>query len=144
MSASSHPRGAGEGAAKEAAAPSSGLYLGAALIERTANAVELIVARHEAASDLYLSLVAEMFAATDGPSQNLSFLDGPSVSANAGRACTLLGGRDARTPAAFALSEPSLTLGPVVGGGSVRAGAQDAAGGAAVQPGASGIALETK
>lgn len=101
MSTLSHPRGAA-GREKEASRP-AGLTLGPALIERTANAVEAVVRRHEAAADLYLSLVREVFAITDEPSnETCPSIDGSSV---------------------VAPTSSSLTRGPVVGGDEVRANA---------------------
>lgn len=134
MSTSSHPRGAeGRADAGSASVRPSGLdpQFYTALGAVTCAAIEAETRRHQAYTDLYLSLVREVFAVTDdGSDETCPSTDPSSVLApidDARRADSLLGGRDATTRAS-----------------SVRAGAQDAAGGAAVQPGASGIALETK
>lgn len=89
-----------------------GLLLGHALIERTALAIEAEVRRHVVVADLYMSMVREVFAVTGLPSPNLSFLEGSSVSANAGRAeHPSWEAGDARTPATFALSALSSSSG---------------------------------
>lgn len=68
---------------------------------------------------LTCSAIEAMFVVTDDPSV-CGRADGSSVVAS---------------------TEPSLTRGPVVGGGSVRANAQDDAGGVVVQGGAPGDTL---
>lgn len=99
------------------------ITLGHALIERTALAIEAEVRRHTVAADLYMSMVREVFAVTDGRSPNLSFLERPSVSADAPsddvvRADSPLGGRDATTAASsVSASAPGDAVSVQVGSG---------------------------
>lgn len=101
----------------------SDITLGPALRERTALAIEAEVRRHTVVADLYMSMVREVFAVTDGRSPNLSFLDRPSVPAtalsdDARRAEAQPGGRDATTRASsVSASAPGDAVGRPAGGG---------------------------